>query len=343
MFLMITGFVDILLAEELLRHDFNFGGKNFAGHLLQHKGPSDFFYLLMGDTQFWFECTSENSQCWAATNHCHSMTSRQCQVQQGNHSNRLQGISLRALIVQMTAKNIRPKGLIINGDLTDYGHRDELDEYKAHWRPQLQGIRVYPGLGNHDYANNVDDCTLNHCANRMLNYFKDYIQTNLSQPLDLKVQRGVLSMTYTGSLAYSWDQCVSLAPTGTLLPRSERQCIHFIQLNNYPTYTRTVKGLFADWKIQSSLEYLRNNLEENKNKPIVINFHAYDQFSANDAFTTDDKNRFNAIIAGHDRFWQFFSLTYIQTLDFTVQVICALMGAQYHWFTLGVCQQTTIF
>lgn len=57
----------------------------------------------------------------------------------------------------------------MNGDLTDYGHPDEYQAYAEQFgRPFTAGIRLYPGLGNHDYANNVDDCFLNHCADRML-------------------------------------------------------------------------------------------------------------------------------------------------------------------------------
>ncbi len=35
-------------------------------------------------------------------------------------------------------------------------------------RGKTETIRILPGLGNHDYENNVNDCVSNHCANRML-------------------------------------------------------------------------------------------------------------------------------------------------------------------------------
>ncbi len=123
----------------------------------------------------------------------------------------------------MAARNARPKGLIINGDLTNYGHLDELDAYRNHWNARVQGIRIYPGLGNHDYANNVDDCTVNHCANRMMNFFKNFIRQTLSRPMDLREEGNFLNVQYTGSLAYSWDECWSFGTDGRLLPANQRK------------------------------------------------------------------------------------------------------------------------
>ena len=48
-------------------------------------------------------------------------------------------------------------GVIVNGDLTSFFH-----PYQASWfestYPGLLDFPMYPGLGNHDYQNNVDDC-----------------------------------------------------------------------------------------------------------------------------------------------------------------------------------------
>uniref|UniRef100_A0A915HZB0 Calcineurin-like phosphoesterase domain-containing protein n=1 Tax=Romanomermis culicivorax TaxID=13658 RepID=A0A915HZB0_ROMCU len=62
------------------------------------------------------------------------------------------------------------KAVIINGDLTAFGHHDELATFETlleEARLKL-GIPFYMGLGNHDYANNVDDCYDNNCAQRMV-------------------------------------------------------------------------------------------------------------------------------------------------------------------------------
>lgn len=46
-----------------------------------------------------------------------------------------------------------PHGAILNGDLTSYGHAHEWEDYSSIY--SNLGYRIYPGLGNHDYENNV--------------------------------------------------------------------------------------------------------------------------------------------------------------------------------------------
>jgi hypothetical protein len=50
-----------------------------------------------------------------------------------------------------------PSGLIINGDLTAYFHGSEFGTFSWMYYFGFLGIyQIYPGLGNHDYKNNVD-------------------------------------------------------------------------------------------------------------------------------------------------------------------------------------------
>lgn len=53
----------------------------------------------------------------------------------------------------------QPEGIIVNGDLTAFWHEAQQNEFLDIYR-QLNH-QIYPGLGNHDYANNVNDCTFN--------------------------------------------------------------------------------------------------------------------------------------------------------------------------------------
>lgn len=280
-----------ILQEPEFAHSFSFrGNTQLSDYLNQTRDSRDFFYILMGDTQYWYRCTPENLQCWTATQFCNGGEAH-CQRLQGNHTNRLQEASLRGLIAQMASRGTRPKGLIINGDLTNYGHLEELTAYKASWEHRVQGVRLYPGLGNHDYANNVDDCTLNHCAHRMLNWFKRHVQYHMHIPVDLRQERDFMNVQYHGSLAYSWDECAALDERGNLLPPDKRKCVHFIQLNNYPTYHRYIEYLTADWNIESSLRFLESDLRQNRKKPIVINFHDWDTH-----FTPEAKLQFVSVI-----------------------------------------------
>ena len=54
------------------------------------------------------------------------------------------------------------RGIIINGDLTNYGHGWQLDTMKGYWNNSLPGTHFFMGLGNHDYENNINDCDGNH-------------------------------------------------------------------------------------------------------------------------------------------------------------------------------------
>ncbi|HKS29430.1 MAG TPA: PKD domain-containing protein [Pyrinomonadaceae bacterium] len=56
----------------------------------------------------------------------------------------------------------RPSGVILNGDLTSYFHKWEFETYAGLYY-RIPGFgngldyQIYPGLGNHDYKNNVND------------------------------------------------------------------------------------------------------------------------------------------------------------------------------------------
>ena len=49
-----------------------------------------------------------------------------------------------------------PSAVILNGDLTSYYHKAEKEPYDEIYADL--DYRLYPGLGNHDYQNNRDDC-----------------------------------------------------------------------------------------------------------------------------------------------------------------------------------------
>ena len=45
-------------------------------------------------------------------------------------------------------------GIIINGDLTEYFHAGQVETFSAYY--EHLGLPIFPGLGNHDYHNNLD-------------------------------------------------------------------------------------------------------------------------------------------------------------------------------------------
>jgi predicted MPP superfamily phosphohydrolase len=69
------------------------------------------------------------------------------------------------------------KGIVIVGDLTEFGHGPELEKYKKLYEKSAP-CTIYPALGNHDYENNVkykDKCDNNGCPTNMVNYLIDSV------------------------------------------------------------------------------------------------------------------------------------------------------------------------
>ncbi len=89
------------------------------------------------------------------------------------------------------------KGLVINGDLTAYGHESEFNNYWELWQNPFKDI-IYPGLGNHDYDHNVGNCFHNNCAKRMCAYIVDWYSEKLKHPYTR-----MLTIDYAGE-SYNW-------------------------------------------------------------------------------------------------------------------------------------------
>ena len=159
------------------------------------------------------------------------------------------------------------KGIIINGDLTEGGHGPQLDKFKELYSKLT--MKAYYGLGNHDYANYVDDTWENRSANGMVDFMVDHIKSNGASSYDVKVSNSYEFpenvTTTTGSLAYSWDI----------------DNVHFVQLQNFPTYQRTWSSFVSNearrrtYEITHALNWLEGDLAKARNagKVIVLNFH----------------------------------------------------------------------
>lgn len=250
---------------------FLFLSSSFAGAL--SKAEDSFYMFFISDTQF----------PWA----CSSGTEVKCE-DKGRAS--LDALSQVMWIKQKTQElgPQRVKGIVINGDLTAFGHDDELKSFNELWFRNFlgMGLRVYPGLGNHDYSNNVNDCYNNNCAARMYNYMRDFVlQSRGLSSFDYKPSKIYYKFPknrqdHRGSLSYSWDE----GP------------IHFVQLHNYPAY----KNKWSSWNygkavkdsfyVESSLTWLKEDLKKAKarNKKIIINMH--------DVFTGFQSSQFRGLV-----------------------------------------------
>uniref|UniRef100_A0A0N5AF62 Metallophos domain-containing protein n=1 Tax=Syphacia muris TaxID=451379 RepID=A0A0N5AF62_9BILA len=148
------------------------------------------------------------------------------------------------------ALTLRPNSsvLIINGDLTAFGHLQEFCKFWLHFP-----IQLLPGLGNHDYENNIDDCFLNNCANRMLKDNSSYVDS------------------YNGSFSYTKTVCTENGIT----------CVHIIQLHNRLGYTTEFSGWDGDWTIRSNIQWFDDVIKSYRHsqQPIFINLHQLDNTS----------------------------------------------------------------
>ncbi len=153
----------------------------------------------------------------------------------------------------------KPLGVIINGDLTAYWHDWQKQLYQKYYDTGFQ-YHVYPGLGNHDYQNNVNSCADSiwgwfkdgymHCARQATRYIRDDIMEH--QRVET-FNNFVVQSFDKDSLAYSFE-------IGNY---------HFVQLHNKPTYAE------KDIPVKSSIAWLENDLKQAsaRGKRIVINMH----------------------------------------------------------------------
>lgn len=194
--------------------------------------------------------------------------------------------------------------MIINGDITHYGHgdqrkafRDQIVGYSAN-RP---GPLLLPGLGNHDYEINIDDCANNGCARDAVCDHILWTKSIASSTTGMNFDYQYSSDTrrHTGSLSYSLD-------IGKL---------HIVQLNLEPTYTTRFStgggtiispGEKTHFDITSSMSWLEADLMAAKGRGqyTIINMHTPNQWQNEGVRTGKFKqlveaNRVIGVFAGH--------------------------------------------
>lgn len=190
----------------------------------------------------------------------------------------------------------KPLGVIMNGDLTAFWHDWQVELYRKFYDPgyseaesEALQLPIFPGLGNHDYANNVRDCWGNNpllwikygsntCATQAVNYIKGMISCdNVSN-----FENALVRSFDADSLAYSWN-------IGSY---------HFVQLHNYPTYQE------KDISVKPSINWLKEDLKlaTQSGEKIVILLHDFgDHMKQDNPEFLDAINNQNvvALFAGH--------------------------------------------
>ncbi|CAI8807996.1 Metallophos domain-containing protein [Pseudomonas jessenii] len=183
--------------------------------------------------------------------------------------------------------------VMINGDITAFGHGSERSYMKEVFERKLEGIYDY-GLGNHDYANNVDDCFLNNCAAGSIVELKERYWGK-ADSMDLGIRSSGLGKIYYGSLAYS----------------KNFGDVHMVQLHNEPTYAVEFSsgnplGPTA-FEITPALDWLERDLRSarQQGKIIILNMHkVYDWKGTSEQIARFQQMietyRVTAIFGGHD-------------------------------------------
>ncbi|KHJ99806.1 hypothetical protein OESDEN_00207 [Oesophagostomum dentatum] len=148
-----------------------------------------------------------------------------------------------------------PSALIIDGDLTDFGHIEQHKEFQNGWMISFP-LPILAGLGNHDYENNVNDCAFNFCAHTMLTCFFVFRFTNYGKNMSLEMDyrrhvKSAFDIAYDGSFAYS------------------------TRLNNAVDYETTFSSFLVDWKVNSAMDFLKTELKllRDVDIPVLINMH----------------------------------------------------------------------
>jgi len=239
---------------------------------------SDFFMTISSDPQYPWSCAN---------------SSQNCSDEGIAYNDNYNQVSSMNAILNNYGKH-RVAGSIINGDLTAFGHDWQFNKFVELYERGLN-MNNYLGLGNHDFANNVNDCYENNCATRMATYLRDQVNTLNAKSFDFQ-ESGVyyswpsFRKDHSKSLAYSWE-------VGD---------VHFVQLNNHPTYTTSWNGWnFGGarrdyFNIQSAMPWLKQDLANarSRGKKIVLNFHIWSTGNAEFQQMLKDY-KVSAIFAGH--------------------------------------------
>ncbi len=181
--------------------------------------------------------------------------------------------------------------MFINGDLTEFGHGRERRPLQALFplmNGRASGPLFLPGLGNHDYENNVGDCANNGCARDsvcdIVKWVREIYPTS-AHPVnvDWKFSDELLR----GSLSYS-------VTIGRL---------HFIQLNNYPAYSTSFKSHvelgFLDevtYQIDRSVRWLEGDLREARKAGLIIFINMHKRLGWS---TGDYDSKIKALVEGY--------------------------------------------
>ena len=260
---------------------------------------SKFKFIMAGDPQYPWTLNDDKAHNMGSSGNWHGMNpTAESYGDDADKLAEMQVKSINALINQESASGSPIKGVMFNGDLVNYnswtGASSTTD--LARFKENYEGIAIpiYCGLGNHDYEMNVDDTFENRGATSMVEYLIDNCAKNEIANCDYRKMEDYtfpsLRTVYTGSFAYSFDI----------------ENVHFVQLNNYPGYTkswgnfRSDRAREVDVNVTDCFDWLENDLRTARaaGKAIIVAHHqrgdSYERYV--DLF---NKYKVSAVFVGH--------------------------------------------
>lgn len=198
------------------------------------------------------------------------------------------------------------EAVIINGDLTAFGHAKEWNQFWSltkNLSSKDVTIPYYFGLGNHDFYNNYNDCAVNNCAIRSLDNLKSHVQA----------MSNLYSFDAMFSKGYEFPEIISKLK-GSLSYSVNFGNILLIQLNDFESgrnpinineYVSGWEGLGAQrYQIEryqdAEYQWLHNQLyaARKKNQIVILNHHRPDADAGSLRYLI---NKFNVklLFAGH--------------------------------------------
>ncbi|UMM41806.1 hypothetical protein L5515_017904 [Caenorhabditis briggsae] len=211
--------------------------------------------LLMGDTQHYYHCEDVNYPCKLVTEDIRRT------FHMARNNSFPAGFKPNQTLLEAQQTTYEIETLIINGDITQNGWQDELEEFHTNWLTNIS-IPILLGLGNHDYQNNLKTCK--NCTHSMLQWYTSYLE-KMSLNSDVHKTKNKSETIVAGSMSWTKKMCSANAKT----------CAHVLQLNNKLDYELDFAFGSVHWNISSPRRYLLNELNRlhNTTLPILVNIH----------------------------------------------------------------------
>lgn len=203
----------------------------YQGHL----GNKQLTYIIASDPQYFFARKEDKNKSRSA----------RMELAEKHIKN-----SVKAMNEDISAYNV--KGVIINGDITRHGEKEEMDKITSLLSPLK--APYYPGLGNHDLPFGERDPSPE-SASRMFGWVAHHAALAGITNTDVRTGENL----YRGSLAYSWND----------------DQIHFVQLQENPGFQKDWEYAGVNYQMSDALPWLTNDMQlaNRMQKRSIINYH----------------------------------------------------------------------